>query len=109
MSSVPVHSLTSLDGTAIQGTWEPIQAQRNSVFDMSNPKCPRHIIVDSSGIVITSGTKTPVHLSMELILAAAIKANPDLDVPTPEPAKKPPVPNAGSPVAAIPPTEPANN
>ena len=81
MASIPVHSLSSLDGTASPGTWEPIQAQRNSILDMSNPNFPRHIILDSSGVVITAGARQPVHLSLASILKAALTANPLLTSP----------------------------
>ena len=81
MPAIPVHSLTDLAGNKTDGTWEPVAAQRNSVLDMSNPRFPRHIILDSTGVVITRPNQTPVHLSLSSILKAAIVANPMLTSP----------------------------
>jgi len=81
MASIPSKKLSSLDGTATDSTWETVSSQRMSVVDFSNPRHPRHIILDSSGVAVTRPGQTPVHLPMSAILSAAITANPLLAAP----------------------------
>ena len=81
MPTIPIHSITSLDGSSESGLWETKQNQYNTLLDMSNPRFPRHIILDSSGIIITRPGQVPAHLTLLLIIKAAIVANPMLTSP----------------------------